>query len=93
LPSVPTSAELGYPQLRMSLIWTALYTRAGTPKPIIDRLNRELVRIISSPQFVERFKALGYEIRTSTPDELASFAAAETKNWGELIKALNVQID
>jgi tripartite-type tricarboxylate transporter receptor subunit TctC len=93
LPGVPTTAELGYPQLRTSLIWTALYTRAGTPQPIIDRLNRELVHIISSPQFVARFEALGLEIRTSTPQELAAFAAAETNSWGELIKALNVQLD
>jgi tripartite-type tricarboxylate transporter receptor subunit TctC len=93
LPDLPTTAELGYPHLRMSAVWTALYTNAGTPRPVIDRLHRELVRIISSKEFVEKFEALGFEIRTSTPDELAAFAAAETAEWAALINALKVHLD
>jgi tripartite-type tricarboxylate transporter receptor subunit TctC len=92
LPSIPTAAERGYPKLVLSPIWTALYTNAGTPKPIIDRLNRELVTIISSHSFVDRFEAAGFEIRTSSPDELATFAAAETVRWGELVRSLNIQV-
>jgi tripartite-type tricarboxylate transporter receptor subunit TctC len=93
LPSVPTTVELGYPKLVLSPIWTALYTNAGTPQPVIDRLNHELVRIISAPDFVNRFEAAGYEIKTSTPAELASFAAAETIRWGQIIKDLNIQVE
>jgi tripartite-type tricarboxylate transporter receptor subunit TctC len=93
LPDVPTTAELGVPKQVLSPIWTALYTDAGTPPPIVARLNRELVKIITAPSFVERFEAAGYEIKASTPDELAAFAAAETKRWGEIIKDLNVQME
>ena len=93
LPDLPTTTELGHPGLRMSPVWTALYTNAGTPRPVIDRLHRELVRIISSKKFVDKFEALGFEIQTSAPDELAAFAAAETANWGAIIKALNVRLD
>jgi tripartite-type tricarboxylate transporter receptor subunit TctC len=93
LPNVPTTAELGYPQLRLSSIWTGLYTNAGTPKPVIDRLNRELVRIISSPRFKDKFEALGYEVRSTSPGEFAAFAAAETKRWAEIIRALNVRLE
>jgi tripartite-type tricarboxylate transporter receptor subunit TctC len=93
LPNVPTTAELGYPALRLSPIWTALYTVAGTPKPIIDRLNHELVRIIGSPQFKDKFETLGYDIRSSSPEELAAFDAAETVRWGEIIKKLNVHLE
>ena len=93
LPDVPTTAELGYPKLVLSPIWTALYTNAGTPQPVIDRLNRELVKIISAPAFVSRFEAAGYEIKTSTPAELASFAASETTRWGQIIKELNIQVE
>jgi tripartite-type tricarboxylate transporter receptor subunit TctC len=93
LPNVPTTAELGYPRLVLSPIWTALYTRAGTPQPVVDRLNRELVEIIAAPAFVSRFEAAGYEIKTSTPAELASFSAAETARWGQIIKDLNIQIE
>ena len=77
----------------MSPIWTALYTNAGTPQPVIDRLNRELVKIISAPAFVSRFEAAGYEIKTSTPAELSSFAASETVRWGQIIKELNIQVE
>ena len=93
LPEIPTTAELGYPRLRMSPIWTALYTNAGTPKPIIDRLNRELVRIISAKTFVDKVEPIGFEVRTTTPEELAAFTASETASWGEIIKALGVHLD
>ena len=93
LPNVPTTVELGHPKLVLSPIWTALYTRAGTPQPAVDRLNRELVKIIAAPAFVSRFEAAGYEVKTSTPAELASFAAAETARWGQIIKDLNIQVE
>jgi tripartite-type tricarboxylate transporter receptor subunit TctC len=93
LPDVPTTTELGYPRLQLSGIWTALYTSAGTPRPIVDRLHRELVRIVSSPQFVEKFAAAGYEVRTTTPEELGAFSAAETAKWGEIIRSLNVRLE
>ena len=93
LPNVPTTAELGYPKLALSPIWTALYTNGGTPQPIVERLNRELVRIVSAPEFVSRFEAAGYEIKTSTPEELGGFAAAETVRWGKIIKDLNIQVE
>jgi tripartite-type tricarboxylate transporter receptor subunit TctC len=93
LPNVPTTAELGYPTLRLSPIWTALYTVAGTPKPVVDRLNHELVRIIGAPQFKDKFEALGYDIRSSSPEELAAFGAAETARWGEIIRTLNVHLE
>ena len=90
IPDVPTTAELGYPGLNSS-IWSALYTNAGTPQPIVDRLNRELVRIVNSPVFKDKFEALGFEVRTSTPQQLADFTAAETKRWGDIIKSLNIK--
>jgi tripartite-type tricarboxylate transporter receptor subunit TctC len=93
LPNVPTTVELGYPKLVLSPIWTALYTNAGTPQPVIDRLNRELVNIIAAPAFVSRFEAAGYEIKTSTPAELASFAAAETARWSQIIKDLKIHVE
>ena len=93
LPDVPTTAELGLPKLRLSPIWTALYTVAGTPAPVVARLNRELVRIITAPAFVARLEVAGYEVRASSPDELRSFAASETAKWGEVIRALDVHLE
>jgi tripartite-type tricarboxylate transporter receptor subunit TctC len=92
IPDVPTTAELGYPGV-VSSIWSGIYTNAGTPQPIVDRLNKELVKIINSPVFKDKFEALGFEVRSSTPQEFADFAAAETKRWGEIIKELNIKAD
>jgi tripartite-type tricarboxylate transporter receptor subunit TctC len=90
IPDVPTTAELGYPGLNSS-IWSALYTNAGTPQPVVDRLNRELVRIVNSPVFKDKFEDLGFQVRTSTPQQLADFTAAETKRWGDIIKSLDIK--
>lgn len=92
LPDVPTTKELGHPTLQ-SAIWGALYTPAGTPKPIVDRLAKELAAIVDSPAFKDKFEAMGFEAKSSTPEELSTFAAAETKRWGDLIKSMNIKVN
>jgi tripartite-type tricarboxylate transporter receptor subunit TctC len=92
MPDVPTTVELGYPALQSS-IWSALYTTAGTPEPIVDRLSRELARIVESAPFKTKFEAMGFMVRSSTPQELADFAAVETKRWGEIIKGLKIKLN
>jgi tripartite-type tricarboxylate transporter receptor subunit TctC len=92
LPDVPTTAELGYPALQ-SAIWSAIYTTAGTPAPVVDRLNHELARIAQSSIFKDKFEAMGFDVRSSTSDELALFAKSETKRWGDIIKALNIRLN
>jgi tripartite-type tricarboxylate transporter receptor subunit TctC len=92
LPNVPTTRELGYPTL-LSAIWAGLYTTAGTPKPVVDRLSKELAAIIDAPTFKDKFEAMGFEVRSSTPEELSAFAASETNRWGEIIKALDIKLN
>ncbi|MDB5500174.1 MAG: LacI family transcriptional regulator [Tardiphaga sp.] len=92
LPDVPTTKELGYPTL-LSAIWAGLYTTAGTPKPVVDRLSQELAAIVDSPGFKDKFEAMGFEVKSSTPDELGAYAASETKRWGEIIKALDIKLN
>jgi tripartite-type tricarboxylate transporter receptor subunit TctC len=90
---IPTTAELGYPNLALTAIWTAFYANAGSPKPALERLHRELVHIIASPVFVQKFEATGFEIRTSSPEELAVFAGEERARWADLIRNLNVRVE
>ena len=92
LPDLPTTAELGLPGV-VSSIWGGLYTIAGTPAPVVERLNRELVRIIGSPAFRGKFESLGFEVRPTSPEEFGAFAAAETKRWGDIIRALNIRLE
>jgi tripartite-type tricarboxylate transporter receptor subunit TctC len=92
IPDVPTTAELGYPKL-LSAIFAGLYTTAGTPKPVVDRLSKDLAEIIDSPKFRDKFEAMGFEVRSSTPEQLGAYAASETRRWGDIIKALDIKLN
>lgn len=92
LPDVPTTAELGQPRL-LSSVWAGLVAPAGTPRPVLDRLARDLAGIVGSAAFRARFEPLGIEVRPSSPDEFARFMAAETARWGELIGALGIKAE
>jgi tripartite-type tricarboxylate transporter receptor subunit TctC len=92
VPDVPTTVELGYPALQSS-IWSALYTTAGTPRPVVVRLSKEVAHIVESPPFKAKFEAMGFDVRSSTPEQLTDFAASETTRWGDIIKALKIKLN
>ena len=92
LPDVPTTVELGWPKL-VSSFWAGLYATAGTPQPVLDRLSRELVQIVKSPGFAGRVEPLGFEARATTRDEFAKFNAEEIKRWGDIVRALGIQLN
>jgi tripartite-type tricarboxylate transporter receptor subunit TctC len=92
LPDVPTTAEAGHPKL-VGSFWAGLYTTAGTPRPVLERLNRELVKIIGSPAFAGRVEPLGFEARPTTLEEFAAFNATEIKRWGDIIRAHGIRVE
>lgn len=89
IPEVPTFKEQGFDVVTTE--WFGLLAPAGTPKPIIDKLNAEMARILKSPDLGERLTAI--ELATSTPNELDAFILAETNRWAPLIKSLKLTID
>jgi tripartite-type tricarboxylate transporter receptor subunit TctC len=92
LPNVPTIAEAGVAGYEMGY-WFAAYSPAGTPPAAVQRLNELLVRATASAQAKGFFESSGSEAFTSTPDGLAKFQAAETRKWGEIIKAAGIQAE
>jgi tripartite-type tricarboxylate transporter receptor subunit TctC len=92
LPHVPTTVELGWPKL-ISSFWAGLYTTAGTPQSVLERLNRELVQIMKSPGFAGRVEPLGFEARATTRDEFVQFNADEIKRWGQIVRGLGIQLN
>jgi tripartite-type tricarboxylate transporter receptor subunit TctC len=92
LPDVPTLAEAGYPGVEMST-WYGMYTTAGTPKPVIDRLHAELARIVKLPDVQARLAGLGGEIGALTTEQFAAFARADYDRAGKLIRDAKVKID
>lgn len=68
------------------LAWYAMYAPAGTPQPVVDRLNQVIVSAVSKPEISNKLKSLGLEPMTSTPKQLAEFNLSELEKWGRVIK-------
>lgn len=92
LPDVPTGKEVGMPGFEASS-WYGFHAPAGTPKPIIDKINAEMVKALKTPEMRERFAGIGAEALTSSPAEFNAFVEAETEKWGKLIRAIGVKVE
>ncbi|MFM8692716.1 MAG: Bug family tripartite tricarboxylate transporter substrate binding protein [Limnohabitans sp.] len=83
-PEIPTVAET-IPGFE-AITWFAVFAPAGTPKPVVDRLNAEVLRVFRLPEVAERLKTLGLEAVLSSPEELASYQASEIVKWTKVVK-------
>ena len=92
LPEVPTMSESGLPGFDATA-WYSIVVPAGTPKPIISRLNAELVKILKSPDIRDRLISEGADVETSTPEELADFVRAEIPKWAKAVKDSGSKLD
>ena len=92
LPEVPTFAELGYPKVAVSL-WYGLLAPAGTPRPDIDRLNRETVKALDSADVREKLLAQGAEPMPGTPEAFGAFMREEMAKWAPVVKQAGVKLD
>lgn len=92
LPDVPSISELGYPDFEY-YAWHGISTTAGTPKPIIARLNAEIRSLFADPEFKKRWLEIGSEVVAGTPEQFDAFAQAEARKMETLIKGLNIQLD
>ena len=89
MPDVPTIGET-LPGLEFNN-WTALFVRAGTPRPIVDKLNAEVVRILNAPDVREKLLAMGAEPAPSTPQELGATVRKDAERFAKLIKATGMK--
>jgi tripartite-type tricarboxylate transporter receptor subunit TctC len=92
LPNVPTAAESGLPGFD-AVFYYGLTSPAGTPRPIVDRLNKELRIILASDDIKKRLIADGSDPAASTPDEYAANIAREEGKWADLIRKLGLKIE
>jgi len=90
MPDVPTIAEAGY-QGYEALNWYGFLAPRGTPKDIIDRLNREIVKALAAPQAVAALHKTGTEPKSSTPDEFAQYIKREYDTWGKVVKEAGIK--
>ena len=92
LPNVPTMAEAGVAGYDVSP-WFAVFAPAGTPAPIIAKLNKVLTDTMKQPEVIERLDAIGAEPVGSTPEALASHLARESAMWTKLITERGIKLD
>ena len=92
LPNVPTFAEAGFPKYEMTH-WVGLAAPSQTPKDILDRLHKETIKALSTPELRARFDQLGATPILDTRDAFNTFLAQEVKTWTEVIRKANSQAD
>lgn len=84
-PEYPTVAESGLPGYE-SVSWYGILATAGTPRPIVDRLNSEIRKIVATPEISESLSKQGAEPITDTPEEFAAVIRADVAKWAKIVK-------
>ena len=92
LPDVPTVAESAIPGYKFTL-WYGLVVPAGTPRPVIDRLNADLRKTMASPEVKEKLASIGGNLDVGSPEAFAAILRDETARWAKLAKDVNIKMD
>src|SRR6476660_5504324 len=92
LPNVPTIAEAGIPDYNAT-IWIGVMAPAGTPKEIVDLLNREINAILVRPEIKESWRRQGANTMVMSPQEFGAYIQSEIDRWAKLIKANNINVN
>ena len=92
LPDVPTVAESGYPGFEAAL-WLGILAPAGTPQPIIERINRELTAIAATADFKSLMDKNGADAISNTPEQFAAMIRAEVDRYTKVVKAVGIKLD
>jgi tripartite-type tricarboxylate transporter receptor subunit TctC len=92
LPDLPTIAESGYPGFE-ALAWNGVLVAAGTPKPIIARLNAEMNAILKEPDVAQKMHGFGFDLIGGTPEDFGALIGGEAAKWAPVIKKLGLKVD
>lgn len=92
LPNVPSVAESGLPAFEVTA-WFGLFAPARTPKPVIDRLNAELVKILAMPDVRQKLSAHGVNPGGGSPEALGALLTSEIDRWGKVIKEAGIRAE
>ncbi len=94
-PDIPTMAESGVPGYSEagSELWFGIVAPKGLPKPIVDKLNAELIRVLRSPAMRERISGQFFDVWTSTPAEFQRVIEADHAKWGKIVRESGARVD
>jgi len=92
LPSTPTFAESGQPSVDVN-VWLGLFAPAGTPRPIVERLNAEVNKVLQAPDVIEKMNAQGVAPAGGGVDEFAAFVRKDYEHWGRIVRESGVKLE
>jgi tripartite-type tricarboxylate transporter receptor subunit TctC len=92
LPGIPSIAESGYPGFE-ALAWNGVMVPAGTPRPVIERLNKEINAIFKEPDVIARMNTQGFALVGGTPEEFGKLVDGEAARWAPVIKSVGLKVD
>jgi tripartite-type tricarboxylate transporter receptor subunit TctC len=88
----PTLAESGFPGFDM-VSWQALVAPAGTPRPVIEKLNAEVARVLKTPEMKEKMAGLGADVVANSPEQFAQYLREETSKWSKIVKDAGLKLE
>jgi tripartite-type tricarboxylate transporter receptor subunit TctC len=92
LPDAPTISESGVPGYEVN-VWFGMQVAAATPRPIVEKLNRDIVMLLKEPDVVKRFRDQGVEVVASTPEQFSKLVQSEVIKWTQLVQDANIRIE
>jgi tripartite-type tricarboxylate transporter receptor subunit TctC len=91
-PEIPTVDESGVPGYDVG-VWFGVLTVAGTPRDVVQRLNTDMVKILTSPDIKERFGKMGVEVIPGTPEQFSTYLKSEVSRWAKVVQDANIKAD
>ena len=92
LPEVPTAREAGLPELVVEN-WTAVMAPARTPDAVVERLSRELLAAVATPEIIDKLTQKGYRINAKGHEEFGRYLKGEIERWGRIVKSAKITAD
>jgi len=89
-PGVPSMADVGFPDFQDTAPWVGLLAPAGTPRPVVQKLNQAMVEALQRPEVQKRLKELGAVVIGDTPEAFGKFLVRDQKRWAGVIKAAGI---
>ena len=91
-PLIPTVAESGVAGYEVN-VWFGMQLPAGTPKPLVERMNRDIVRVLKEPEVIKKFRDQGVEVIASTPAAFSQLLQSEVVKWTQVIRDANIKVE
>jgi len=91
-PEIPTVAEAGVAEVE-PVTWAGICAAKNTPPAVVERLQREIAKVLAQPEIAKRLTADGLEPVGSTPEQFRAFLAADKRKWGRVVKDADVKAE